>query len=370
MTAGKAFTITSFEDRLSRFFSDRPGLCRYLGSLETKMSLGKIEAQAIDRPIYVTGLARSGSTILLTCLAAHEQTATHRYRDYPLVSVPLWWNRFVDHAAGNRNEPVERFHQDGIFITPDSPEAMEEILWMMFFPDCHLPARSNILDAKTRCPAFETFYRDHVRKILFLRRGSRYLSKANYHVTRMGYLKALFPDARFVIPVRNPLDHLASLSRQHRLFCEAEERDPRVLNYMRTAGHFEFGLDRRPINTGCLETVDRIRELWQDGQEVRGWALLWASVYRYVGDLLAADDALRAASIVVHYDDFCRFPEDTLAGIYDHCGLAVDKGFLQDQAKRIFPPRDDRISPFPPEEQAVIEAETGGVYKAILAFTE
>jgi hypothetical protein len=370
MTPEKAFAITAFEDRLSRFFAGRPGLCRHLGNLESKLFQDRIETLSIDRPIYVTGLARSGSTILLELLAAHEQTAAHQYRDYPLVCIPLWWNRFVDLAGSGGHEPVERFHRDGIMVTPRSPEAMEEILWMMFFPDCHEPSRSHVMDGRTRYPAFETFYRDHIRKILCLRKGSRYLAKANYHVTRLAYLKTVFPDARFVIPVRNPVAHAASLARQHRLFCEAEDRDPRVLNYMRIAGHFEFGLDRRSVNTGCDKTADRIRGLWNDGQEARGLGLLWASVYRYVADLLAADDDLRANAIVVNYDDFRRFPEKTLAKIYDHCGLAVDPEFLKEKAKAISPPRENRPIHFTREEQAVIEAETGEAYAAILRFTD
>jgi hypothetical protein len=203
-----------------------------------------------------------------------------------------------------------------------------------------------------------------------LRRGSRYLAKANYHVTRLAYLKTLFPDARFVIPVRNPLHQVASLLRQHRLFCEAGKRDPRVLNYMRIAGHFEFGLDRRPINTGCSKTVERIRELWQDGQEARGLALVWRSVYQHVADRLSSNDELRAASMIVHYDDFRRVPEETLAKIYDHCGLVVDKRFLKDQAKRIFPARDDTPSLFTREEVTVIEAETRDVYEKILSLAQ
>ncbi len=368
MATRKAFVISAFEDRLSRFFSNHPGLCRFLGNLETKIFLDEIAVQTIDRPIYITGLARSGSTILLERLAAHEQTASHCYRDYPLTAVPLWWNWFLDRAAGSRAEPVERFHRDGIFITPRSPEAMEEILWMIFFPGCHRPSRSHVIDAHRRYPAFEKFYRDHVRKILFLRRGRRYLSKANYHVTRMAYLKKIFPDARFVISVRNPAGQIASLLRQHRLFCEQERRDGRILNYMRIAGHFEFGLDRRPVNTGCPKTVDRIRSLWKEGREVEGSALLWKSVYRHIVERLSSSDDLRASSIIVNHDDLRRFPEDMLAKIYAHCGLAVDGRFLRDQARRIIPFRDDDPSCFTPEESAAIDAETRDVYEKILGF--
>src|SRR3546814_14155500 len=87
-------------------------------------------------------------------------------------------------------------------ITPDSPEAFEEVLWMAFFPDLHDPTASSVLDERTDNAAFESFYRDHIRKLLRVRGGRRYLSKGNYSVTRLEYLLKVFPDARFILPVQ------------------------------------------------------------------------------------------------------------------------------------------------------------------------
>ena len=187
---------------------------------------------------------------LLELLARHPDVVTHRYRDFPPVLVPWMWNRFLDHATRRDPEATERAHGDRIMITPESPEAFEEAVWMAFFADAHEPARSAVLDEGTRRPDFEEFYRNHVRKLLLLRGGRRYVAKGNYNVTRLGYLLKLFPDARFVIPVRDPLWHVASLMKQHQLFCREEEQNPRVLRHMRRSGHFEFGLGRRVINTG------------------------------------------------------------------------------------------------------------------------
>src|SRR3546814_13405511 len=78
--------------------------------------------------------------------------------------------------------------------------------------------------AETDCPEFERFFRDHLRKLLWVRRRPRYLSKANYSVTRMAYLLTLFPDARFVLPLRDPAAHIASLVKQPRLFCQGARR--------------------------------------------------------------------------------------------------------------------------------------------------
>ena len=58
------------------------------------------------------------------------------------------------------------------------------------------------------------------------------------------------PTARFIVPVRDPRWHVASLMKQHRLFWRRGQRDPRILKHMRRAGHLEFGLDRRAINAG------------------------------------------------------------------------------------------------------------------------
>ncbi|WP_256206685.1 sulfotransferase [Pseudomonas sp. BAY1663] len=67
---------------------------------------------------------------------------------------------------------------------------------------------------------------------------------------RLGYLQRLYPDARFVLAIRDPVWHIASLIKQQRLFVAGERAEPRALEHMRRVGHYEFGLDRRPINVG------------------------------------------------------------------------------------------------------------------------
>ncbi|MEM7024133.1 MAG: sulfotransferase [Pseudomonadota bacterium] len=330
--------VSRSTDLLGKFAERYPGLLLRLGRWETGWVEDDLAEQRIDRPIYVTGLARSGTTISLELLAAHSDVATHQYRDFPLVPIPIWWNWFIDRASSGPSEAVERAHKDGIDVTPDSPEAMEEVLWMAFFAHCHDPAVSNVLGKDATAPAFEAFYRNHIRKLLLVRGGKRYLAKGNYNISRLGYLQKLFADARFVIPVRDPAGHIASLMKQQELFCTEETRDPRVLDHMRRTGHFEFGLDRRPINFGEKDLVDRIQEQWTSGQEVEGWALYWNAVYGHVADLLEAEPAIAAKSMLVHYDDLCGEPNVTLKRLYAHCELEVDKATRQAQAARIAAP--------------------------------
>ena len=120
----------------------------------------------------------------------------------------------------------------------------------------------------SRHPVFERFYRDHIKKMLLVRRGRRYVSKGNYNLSRLAYLRRLFPDARFVVLVREPTWHIASLAKQHRLFEREETRDARILKHMQRSGHFEFGLDRRAIDLGDGTAAD-VERLWREGNEVR-----------------------------------------------------------------------------------------------------
>jgi hypothetical protein len=323
---------------LSTLAERHPALLLRLGRWEASWAGDELSGQTVDRPIYVTGLARSGSTILLELLAAHQDVATHQYRDFPLIPIPLWWNWFLDRASREEAQPVERAHKDGIAVTPESPEAMEEVLWMAFFPTCHDPTVSNVLSGQDSAPEFAAFYRDHIRKLLLLRQGKRYLAKGNYNASRLGFLRKLFPDACFVVPVRDPVGHIASLMKQHRLFCEEETRDPKILDHMRRSGHFEFGLDRRPINFGDSDTVRRIQAHWRAGREVEGEALYWASVYGFVADLLDRDPAVAERTLLIHYDDLCAAPDATLERLYRHCGLEVGAPARREQAARIAAP--------------------------------
>ena len=260
---------------LSGFVQRCSGWWTQLGNLESATLRTQLDRISIETPVYITGLARAGTTILLELLSRHPDVATHKYRDFPGLFVPTWWDR-----GQNQSEALcqERAHGDRLQVTQDSPEAMEECLWMAFFPNAHRPEVGNVLGRSTHHKLFEQFYQDHIRKLLLVRNRSRYVAKGNYNLTRLAYLHKIHPKSRFIVAVRHPRDHIASLMRQHRLFCAGTTKHPRALAYLQRVGHFEFGLDRRPISLGdgvALEVV----ELWRQGQEVRGCARYWASLY-------------------------------------------------------------------------------------------
>ncbi|MCO6441934.1 MAG: sulfotransferase [Nitrococcus mobilis] len=332
----KAFHVARWLDVFGGFVTRHKRLGIKLGNLETRLLAEPLAATRIDQPIYITGLARSGSTLLLEILAWLPELVSHRYRDYPALYTPYLWNRFLDYTPRQKIAPVERTHRDGILITPESPEAFEEILWMAFFPQLHDPRENAVLGARTDNSEFEAFYRDHIRKLILVRGGRRYLAKGNYNITRLEYLHRLFPDARFVIPVRNPSWHIASLMKQHALFCEGSWRNPRALSHLQRVGHYEFGLDRRPINAADNHgAVQKIVALWTRGAEVEGWARYWQHIHAYLADVLAHNRRLREATLVVRYEDLCRMPRETLRKLFEHCRLAPSAELLERAEQRI-----------------------------------
>ncbi len=354
---GDAFKVPRGMDLLGTLICKWPGLWVRLGNLESDWLADEIADTPIERPVYVCGLARSGSTILLELLASIDGVASHRYRDFPPVYTPYAWNWLLDRLPHKQLEPVERTHLDGVLVTPESPEAFEEVLWMTFFPRAHDPTVSNVLDERSENPDFERFYGAHLRKLLLARVAKRYLAKGNYNVTRLRYIQKLFPDARFVLPVRRPAGHIASLVRQHRLFRDGESRNRRILEHLRRVGHFEFGLDRRPINTGSDRATREIAALWENGEEIRGWARSWSRIYGYLADARDANPKLAEASLVVRFEDLCARPEEIISSLLDHCALAPGAAAITALSGRIKAPAYYKAN-FSDAELEIIEAET------------
>ena len=309
--------VPQFLARAGRFACRRPRLMRWLGSLETRALAPQLDGRRVERPIYVTGLARGGTTIMLEFLAGHPCVGTHQYRDFPFVWFPYWWDKAM--ARAPEGDPEERAHADGIWVTSRSPEAMEEMLWRDFFPHLGDHSRTHVMDASASHPQFERFYADHILKLLLARGRERYAAKGNYNVARLLYILRMFPGARFIIPVREPVAHVGSLIRQHRLFCAA----PRgVAEHLAREGHFEFGPLRSPINVGTPATA-RVVDLWARGQEAEGWAIYWKDIHAHVLGSVR-DSALRAAARIVSYEGLCADPEGGLRAVLGHCGLADD----------------------------------------------
>ncbi len=288
-----------------------------LGNLESFTLRKEIDSEGIREPIFISGLARSGSTILTEVISQHPRLASHHYSDFPITWIPYWWNSLRSRLPLPKQEPQERAHQDRLMITRDSPEAVEEVLWMHFFPDAHEFKCSHVLGEQESHAPFEKYYRDHVRKLLMVKNRQRYVAKNNYHVTRFDYLLKLFPDARFIIPIRDPVQQVASLIKQHRLFSQQNAEDSRVAQQLQLSGHFEFGPLRRPI------LIDKSRQslYGPNLEEVAWYANQWADVYGFLSKRMQDNQSLAKACFVVPYEAFCSQTSKSLSRLFAHLGL-------------------------------------------------
>ena len=282
-----AFEVPRFLHVLGGWIDRHPNFWRWVGRLETNLLAEQLASVRVERPIFVCGLARSGSTLLHEIIAGIPGVASQRLKDYPLLFTPYWWRcatakqgahvpretrsprRRDDYARQSRS--LGRNALDGVLPRgsrsrlKQSDRGRNQSAALRDLLRCAHPQA----DAGGRCQPL---------------RGKEQLSRV-----RLPYLLRLFPDAKFIIPIRAPATHIVSLLRQHQWFSAGHREFPRSLAYMQRSGHFEFGLDRRPMNLGDANRVRQILESWAGGDEIRGLARYWDMVYDYLDRLLAAD---------------------------------------------------------------------------------
>ena len=298
-----------------------PGLMRQLSRLETASVADAIAATRIEAPVYIGGMARSGSTVLLEMLAGVPGFVSLRYSDYPLHWLPYWWNALRQRLPLPAAPLAERAHRDRLRVGPHSPEAFEENYWQAFFPGRHDEGLDQTLPREAAGEPFARFYRDQLRKLLAVRQGDRYLCKGNYNIARLACLQALFADARFLVPVREPVAQVASLLKQDRWFCRWSAADPRIGRHLARLGHYEFGPLKRVQHCGDTAAALAIRAAWDAGDTALGYALQWNQIYAALLRQLDSDAALQPACLVVGYEALCADPAAGIARIAGHIGL-------------------------------------------------
>ncbi len=310
---------------VNKFFDKFKLLSFFLDKLETIALHDDIDKLRIEKPIYITGLARAGTTIILEMLSKHSDVATHQYKHILMPYLPYLFS-MITSIVKIYIKPFERFHKDGIIVTRESPEAVEEIIWRKFFDNNHNENISNIIGGDASNPKFEKFYQTHIRKLILNQNRSRYLAKNNYHVTRLEYLLRLFPSSKFLIIIRNPIDHIASLIKQTKLFLRMEREHPLLIDWLRISGHNEFGHHQLCINVGNTELIHEIRELWSFKETyIKGWAHYWRSIYDFIANQLDVNKKLKKATFIVKYDDLCESPGKIIDEILEHIELQTKK---------------------------------------------
>ncbi|MFO7850232.1 MAG: sulfotransferase [Spirochaetia bacterium] len=263
------------------------------------------------RHVFVSALARAGTTALMRLFYETGEFRSLTYREMPFPLAPRLWRK-ISSSSARKGELSERAHEDGILVDFDSPEALEEVFWRVFsgksyiHPDRLAPMKAN--------PETIEAFRKYITGLLDASGAKRYLSKNNNNILRLSSLLTAFPDALILIPFRDPLQQALSLYRQHTHFLEVHREDSFSRTYMKWLVHHEFGEDHRRFDVDDGEpsyTPDRPDY----------WLEQWSRVYRY---LLRRARGAGERVFFVDYEGLCDEPERVWKSLAHHTGLKED----------------------------------------------
>ena len=208
-----------------------------------------------DNHIFITGLARSGTTSILNSLHQTGNFGSLTYSDMPFVLSPNLWSKLHKPKKSDINFS-ERIHEDGIHISKLSPEAFEEVFWNTF-------DNGNIDE-----------FKNYVNLILKRYKKTKYLSKNNQNIKRIDTIRNLYPNSIIFIPFREPLQQANSLLKQHKKFININKSNKFVSRYMSYIGHSEFGPNYKILSNKNLVYVDDL--------SINHWLEQWYLFYKKI----------------------------------------------------------------------------------------
>ncbi|GGY56918.1 sulfotransferase [Parvularcula lutaonensis] len=261
--------------------------------------------------VFVAGLARAGTTLLMRTLYETGAFASLTYRDMPLVTAPNLWQRLSGRAQ-KEGEEAERAHGDGMLVDFDSPEALEEVFWRS-------QVRPSYIGGEALRPVTvsgETISDFRVYVALILRRygRQRYLAKNNNAILRLPVIAAAFPEATILVPFRDPVAQARSLLTQHRRFLETHAADRFSRDYMGWLAHHEFGSDHRPFVFSATAPPPPTDE----AESLDYWLARWNEAYRF---LLSQAEGLPGRVRFFSYERFTDDPGGVRDRLFDLLGL-------------------------------------------------
>jgi hypothetical protein len=257
-----------------------------------------ITCQPIERPIFITGLPRSGTTFL------HRLMMADRYNRAPLVwqtVYPYPPRDRPDRRVARVTQQLQAFERlapqfrglHPLFAT--SPQECSEITAHSFrslrFDTTHrIPSYRTWLDAAGHVPAYQ-FHKRFLQHLQYQNAAAgtgagRWVLKCPDHVFALEAIRTVYKDARLVFVHRDPVNVLLSVARLTEVL-----RRP-----------FTRRLD--PIEIGRQESAR-----WLDGAQ----------------RIMDAEAKLKLAEPIchVHHLDLITDPVATVESVYRHFGLTL-----------------------------------------------
>lgn len=310
-------------DRILHRLALGSALIRHISfDIETTMTPVRVEGEG-QKHIFICGLARAGTTILMRCFHDSGKLCSLTYRDMPFVLMPNIWKRFS--ALFRRDQkPQERAHGDGLQVDYNSPEAFEEVFWRTFCGKQYVlddSLRPHDVDADT-----VDKFRRYVGSIIHAAGAPspRYLSKNNNNILRIASIRKAFPNALIIIPFRDPVEQAGSLREQHRQFLALQSEDSFISDYMCWLGHHEFGLTHKPFK---FSSGDGLIQQEYQPENVNYWLNIWIQTYQFLIESAPSD------ALFVCYEELCEDPETALNNLFKQADI-VDQSRLIESVKK------------------------------------
>lgn len=246
--------------------------------IERARHLRKNTAESFDeRHVFVAGLARAGTTILMRNIYSSNAFRSLTYRDMPFALAPNSWAKISNLSRKDKAAEM-RAHDDGILVDFDSPEAIEEVFWRVACGPDYI--RDDRLVPMSADRAVLDDFHDYISLLLLQNPTKRYLSKNNNNILRLASLARCFPKASIIIPFRDPIQQAHSLMRQHQAFWERHRQDRFSKQYMNWLVHHEFGQDHRPF----VFEHQLINDFSDSDPktDLNYWLQIWTNTYSFI----------------------------------------------------------------------------------------
>ena len=264
-------------------------------SLEKYLFLQTEDNIKKNKHIFISGLARSGSTLLLNLLHESNFFCSLTYSDMPFILAPNLWSKF--NFSKKRNlEFINRAHSDLINISIHSPESFEEVFWKSIQNNSYITKASLIKTPVSNKHLKE--YNDFISLICFKYSKKNYLTKNNNSILRLKEILSYFDNSFFLIPFRYPSNHVGSLINQHKRFKKIQKENNFTRKYMNWLGHYEFGLDEKSFN------FNKKYKTFED-ESNNYWLQKWIIYYDQIINIINNNNLIRQRIILCNYDRLC-----------------------------------------------------------------
>ena len=307
----------SFGDKFIHYLAfSSPKVMKFFFNLEELFIKDKIKCNK-HKMVFITTLARGGSTALLNAINKSSFISCHLYRDMPFLTMPNLWN-FISRGKKRSVKKIDRAHRDGHKIDLDSPEAFEEVLWKIYWPEKYNKEKIDFIDESSQNDNFKIFFTNHTKKIIQVRNENNeklisknlyYCSKNNNNFTRISFLKKIYPESIILIPIREPLSHANSLLNQHINFSLIQKKNKFILNYMSDIGHYEFGLNHKPLNFRKFN-LNNYKQ-----NDINYWLEYWICSHEHI-----IENKLNCH--IISLDDLVNSPNSSMEIIFKKIGLS------------------------------------------------